>query len=477
MGIGNEVLAPGQRIVKDVLEDIKQAVGAKDGYLFVRSTTPLFGSLISGISYKTISQFTARATLPGFVPPPLRGTGGIGFAITGSVTDFGTGAPAVGVKITLSREGVSDISTTTDANGGYSFTTLAPGTYTLTPSEKGRAFIPPSATVVLSTGNLAVNFTRGILPIINAITVITNDTDPQRTAGNNPEPFAIFGTVEVKLRIDGVNFVGPQGTQPGQTVYFGSRAIPAQNINVVDSQTLYVRLILNSPEILAELAPKGFYGSYDITIAGQPPFETNRSNALPFYILPPLPVMTGIEPNVATARYEINSVGQALVVAGFGFRAGARLIFQGAPGLTSFELDTTFVNSTQLNAYLPPQALRYGGFYTVRVRNVSILPELSGEAISFQVNNLRPVISYVYPPGPLEIIGPGPTPVSVQLTVNGSNFYPGTILHTAITFKSPEKGPALVAVNGIQQCIVINGQTILRVRVIDENGFPLATFP
>src|SRR4030095_3569232 len=77
----------------------------------------------------------------------------------------------------------------------------------------------------------------------------------------------------------------------------------------------------------------------------------------------------------------------------------------------------------------------------------------------------------------LQIIGPGPTPVTVQLSINGSNFFPGTALHTAITFKGPEKGPALVAVNGIQQCIVINGQTILRVRVIDENGFPLGGIP
>jgi predicted metalloendopeptidase len=40
----------------------------------------------------------------------------------------------------------------------------------------------------------------------------------------------------------------------------------------------------------------------------------------------------------------------------------------------------------------PEETRPLGGFYSVRVRNVSLLPEVSGEAVTFQVNNLGPTI-------------------------------------------------------------------------------------
>ena len=86
------------------------------------------------------------------------------------------------------------------------------------------------------------------------------------------------------------------------------------------------------------------------------------------------------------------------------------------------------------------------------------------------MNNLRPQISSINPPGPLEIIGPGRTPASVNLAINGSNFYPGTV--PAITLKIPDSFPALVPVGGIEQCIVVNGTTTLRVRVFGVSGLP-----
>ena len=108
----------------------------------------------------------------------------------------------------------------------------------------------------------------------------------------------------------------------------------------------------------------------------------------------------------------------------------------------------------------------------MRVRNVSQLPEVSGEAVIFQVNNLRPQISAMNPSGPLQIIGVGPNPVNTNLAITGSNFFPETI--AAITVKVPDIVPALVPVGGPNQCIPVNSQTILRVRVIDVSGEGIA---
>jgi hypothetical protein len=54
------------------------------------------------------------------------------YAISGSITL--NGAALVGATVTLS--GASSATTTTDANGNYSFTGLDNGSYTVTPSSK-----------------------------------------------------------------------------------------------------------------------------------------------------------------------------------------------------------------------------------------------------------------------------------------------------------------------------------------------------
>ena len=286
----------------------------------------------------------------------------------------------------------------------------------------------------------------------------------------------VFGTSEVSLKITGSNFAA------GQTVFFGSRTVPAQNVNLVDSKTVFVKLTLDSIDLLAELSSHGFYGKYDITIGGQPPFDGARSNALPFYIVPPVPVLTSVAPAVTFARYEINSPGETLTITGFGFRSGAQVLFDGRTAINGIEIDTKFISSTQLQAFLPPQALRSGGIYSLRVRNLSQLPEVSGEAVTFQVNNLRPEISSLNPPGPLQIPGPGTLPVFLYLTITRSNFHapasdpasqdPGTLV--AITLKIPDIFPALVPVGGQQQCITVNSRSVLRVRVFNTLGQPVA---
>jgi hypothetical protein len=124
----------------------------------------------------------------------------------------------------------------------------------------------------------------------------------------------------------------------------------------------------------------------------------------------------------------------------------------------------------------------------LRVRNQSLLPEVSGEAVSFQVNNLRPEITSLDAAGTrdgqgrpvLAIIGPGTEPVSVSFTINGSNFHPaaadpaaqdpGTVAF--ITLKIPDLFPALVPANGINQCVIVNSRGVLGVTVFDISGNP-----
>lgn len=81
------------------------------------------------------------------------GAGDSTYSVSGTVSS--NGSALAGVTITLS--GTSTVSATTDAGGNYSFTGLANGSYTLTPSLAGRSFAPAIASVMVNNANSSAN--------------------------------------------------------------------------------------------------------------------------------------------------------------------------------------------------------------------------------------------------------------------------------------------------------------------------------
>lgn len=77
-------------------------------------------------------------------------------SIHGTVTDQ-NGQPLVNEQVTLSEEGLT---TTTDNNGVYLFSTLIPGTYTVAPVDQMRVFTPVSRSVTITNSDEEANFTE-----------------------------------------------------------------------------------------------------------------------------------------------------------------------------------------------------------------------------------------------------------------------------------------------------------------------------
>src|SRR5271155_2701609 len=71
------------------------------------------------------------------------------YSILGSITPAGNGS---GATVVLS--GAASASTTADGSGAFSFSGLANGTYTLTPSRTGYTFSPTSQNVTVSGANV-----------------------------------------------------------------------------------------------------------------------------------------------------------------------------------------------------------------------------------------------------------------------------------------------------------------------------------
>jgi formylglycine-generating enzyme required for sulfatase activity len=77
-------------------------------------------------------------------------------SLSGTITSGGAGLSGVTVSLT----GASSATATTDASGNYSFSNLANGAYTVTPSRTGYLFTPASKSVTISGADvLSCNFT------------------------------------------------------------------------------------------------------------------------------------------------------------------------------------------------------------------------------------------------------------------------------------------------------------------------------
>jgi len=89
--------------------------------------------------------------------------------------------------VTLS--GAASASTTADASGNYTFTGLANGGYTVTPSKAGFVFTPASQPVTVNSANVSgINFTIQTAPTGLAIDVNLSVDQPSTSTTTVTSP-------------------------------------------------------------------------------------------------------------------------------------------------------------------------------------------------------------------------------------------------------------------------------------------------
>ena len=113
---------------------------SKTGYTFspTSQNATVNGANVTGINFAS----TAQAT----------------YSISGTITPAAGGSGAF-----VALTGPAAANTTTDSSGNYSFTGLANGTYTVTPSNSGYTFTPVNQSVTINSANqTSVNFTATV---------------------------------------------------------------------------------------------------------------------------------------------------------------------------------------------------------------------------------------------------------------------------------------------------------------------------
>lgn len=111
------------------------------GYTFspTSANATINGANVSGINFTA----TAQAT----------------YSISGTITASGAGLSGASVALT----GPAAANATTNTSGGFTFSGLANGTYTVTPTDSGYSFTPANQSVAVSGANkTGVNFTATV---------------------------------------------------------------------------------------------------------------------------------------------------------------------------------------------------------------------------------------------------------------------------------------------------------------------------
>lgn len=126
-----------------------------------------FGSLTNG-NYTVTPSLTGYTFTPTNRVVTITGASVTGVNFTSAANTFsisGTVSGAVAGGVTMTLTGQSSGTTTTAADGTYTFSNLTNGNYTVTPTDVGYTFLPVNQAVTISGANVTqVNFTSSIAP-------------------------------------------------------------------------------------------------------------------------------------------------------------------------------------------------------------------------------------------------------------------------------------------------------------------------
>jgi len=153
------------------------------------------------------------------------------FSISGTISPAAGGG---GATVTLS--GAASASTTANSSGNYTFTGLANGTYTATPSNAGYTFTPVNRSVPINGANVsAVNFTATPQQAHSATLSWTASTST--VSGYNVYRGTVSGGPYTLINLSLVT--GPSYTdttvQSGVTYYYVTTAVDSSGVQSVDS--------------------------------------------------------------------------------------------------------------------------------------------------------------------------------------------------------------------------------------------------
>jgi hypothetical protein len=201
-----------------------------------------FSGLANG-TYAVTPSHTGYTFSPTSQSAPVNGANVTGINFTAQVAPTfsisGTISPTAGGSgATVILSGAAAATTTTNGAGNYTFSGLTNGAYTVTPTNAGYTFSPPSQSVTVSAANLTgVNFTAAVQQAHSVALSWTASTST--VAGYNVYRTTISGNQYTLLNSSLVTALAYTDTavQSGTTYYYVTTAVDASgNESVYSNQ-------------------------------------------------------------------------------------------------------------------------------------------------------------------------------------------------------------------------------------------------
>jgi hypothetical protein len=189
-------------------------------------------------------------------------------------------------------------------------------------------------------------------------------------------------------------------------------------------------------------------GVYPITVEN--PYPANmESNVqlLPVYF--PRPALESVTPDTVPERLEDSSVPLTLSLAGYGFRRGALVLFEGNPVSTSYCESTPACTTERLTASVDPGLLRTSGFKKISVKNPdpSVAPS---QILLLRVESLQPTMTGVLPGSAIVMNLPPPNnQYSLPVVIFGTNFDPKAVVRFTPPDGCGENGCQFIAADEV----------------------------
>lgn len=456
----NLTLNPGARLSQRLDKLFPELSTQSDGYVYVRATQPLFcSSFIGSNSGALLSNIGCQALTVPFLPSPRKY-----FAVSGFVTL--DDQPAAGFKINL--VGTVSASTTSAADGSYSFTNLTAGNYSVSiESSSSVQFVPASSSFAITTESRRQDFQGFTKPSVWGI-VTLNDAPAggfqislsgagtqtatsaadgsylfkELSSGNYTLTIAYqagFQFVPTYVNFDLVrtsrrqDFVGSTATSAivvmPPTLAVGS---PDTTVKIFGrgfnetSQVLAGQIRLTTKfeggNLLSAVIPAymlALPGRYDLTVStngGTP--EQTTSTPYTLLVYQANPTLASIS---STDRIVEGGPAATLTLVGTGFLTDTRVKVNGS----SDGIQTTFISATQILANVPSSYFVRGGIYPVTVVNSSPTTAESN-IVLLSVNYPAPVVQSVLPFATPARLEAGSAPLNID--VFGYGFRRGAVV-------------------------------------------------
>jgi len=238
------------------------------------SPTPLSGT---SVSINDTAPSGDRYNLSMVEVLAASGGGGFTYSISGTLSPASLVSGAV---VTLTLPGGGTTTTSPDGSGNYNFPNLGNGTYTVTPSKSGQAFVPATQTVTISgSGVSGVNFamqTWSISGVVSASSGTTLTLSGAASASTTPDGSGNY------------SFNGlPNGTYTVTPSNAGFTFSPAnQTINLSGANASGINFAANANptwSISGTISPASLGNGSLVSLSG-PAGETTSADSSGYYI-------------------------------------------------------------------------------------------------------------------------------------------------------------------------------------------------